>query len=140
MGDLLWIERGLSRFSPRQSAHALMPASLFLFFDPAAYEAEMRFFSIAAKLTIAPIMSTLFFRPDAEARERLILWIKKRMDACGITLAALQRSLEEDLDQTRYQDAFGNCWNGKGSLPAWLQRVVAAGQSIEHFRSENAEN
>lgn len=85
-------------------------------------------------------MSTVIIQPDAETRERLILWMRKRMDACGITLAALQRSLKEDLDQMRYQDAFGNCWNGKGSLPAWLQRAVAAGQSVEHFRSANAED
>jgi DNA-binding protein H-NS len=44
---------------------------------------------------------------------------------------------EEDVDQTRYQDAFGNCWSGEGSLPEWLRRAVAARQNIEHFRSEN---
>jgi DNA-binding protein H-NS len=34
-----------------------------------------------------------------------------------------------------YRDAWGNTWNGSGDLPEWLQRAVAAGQSIEHFRS-----
>jgi DNA-binding protein H-NS len=33
-----------------------------------------------------------------------------------------------------YRDAWGNTWNGSGDLPEWLQRAVAAGQSIEHFR------
>jgi DNA-binding protein H-NS len=82
-------------------------------------------------------MSTLIIRPDAETRERLILWIRKRMDECGITVAALLHAIEEDVDHTRYQDAFGNCWSGAGSLPEWLRRAVAAGQNIEHFRSEN---
>ncbi|WP_429303824.1 H-NS family nucleoid-associated regulatory protein [Paraburkholderia sp. GAS199] len=87
-------------------------------------------------------MSTLIARPDTETRERLILWIRKRMDECGITLAALERAMEEEIEQarhlTRYQDASGNCWSGEGSLPEWLRRAVAAGQSIEHFRSESA--
>lgn len=46
MGDRLWIELGLSGCSPLQSDHALTPAGLFLFFDPAAYETEMRFFQL----------------------------------------------------------------------------------------------
>jgi hypothetical protein len=37
------------------------------------------------------------------------------MDECGITVAALQHALAEDVDQTRYQDAFGNCWSGEGA-------------------------
>jgi len=34
----------------------------------------------------------------------------------------------------RFRDANGHAWNGVGDLPDWLQRVVNAGQSIEHFR------
>ncbi|MFM0406324.1 H-NS family nucleoid-associated regulatory protein [Paraburkholderia dipogonis] len=79
-------------------------------------------------------MSTLIAQPDAQTRERLILWIRRRMDECGITESALQAALENDQRQLRYQDAFGNVWSGDGELPAWLKRAVAAGQSIEHFR------
>jgi hypothetical protein len=31
------------------------------------------------------------------------------------TNAALQHALKEEVDQTRYQDAFGNYWSGEGS-------------------------
>ncbi|WP_216673074.1 hypothetical protein [Paraburkholderia solitsugae] len=44
-----------------------------------------------------------------------LLWIRKRIDECGITVAALQHAFAEDVDQTRYQDAFGNCWSGEGA-------------------------
>lgn len=59
------------------------------------------------------------------------------MDEFGITLAALAQSLDSDLKEQQavaYRDAWGNIWNGRGDLPEWLQRAVAAGQSIEHFR------
>ena len=55
----------------------------------------------------------------------------------GITLPALAESLESDQKSEQavaYRDAWGNTWNGSGDLPEWLQRAVAAGQSIEHFR------
>lgn len=82
-------------------------------------------------------MSTTIERLDGEARERLIRWIRHRMDEFGITLAALEQSLEDDIqaeETASYRDAWGNIWNGSGDLPQWLQRAVAAGQSIEHFR------
>jgi DNA-binding protein H-NS len=82
-------------------------------------------------------MSTTIERLDGEARERLIRWIRHRMDEFGITLAALAQSLDSDLKKQKavsYRDAWGNTWNGRGDLPEWLQRAVAAGQSIEHFR------
>ena len=59
------------------------------------------------------------------------------MDEFGITLAALGQSLNADLEKQQavsYRDAWGNAWNGSGNLPEWLQRAVAAGQTIEHFR------
>ncbi|CAJ0783506.1 H-NS histone family protein [Ralstonia chuxiongensis] len=34
----------------------------------------------------------------------------------------------------RYRNAEGQTWDGQGEMPAWLQRAVNAGQSIEHFR------
>jgi DNA-binding protein H-NS len=60
------------------------------------------------------------------------------MDEFGITLAVLAQSMEADRESEQavsYRDAWGNTWNGSGDLPEWLQRAVAAGQSIEHFRS-----
>ena len=82
-------------------------------------------------------MSTTLERVDGEARQRLIRWIRHRMDEFGITLTALAQSLDSDLKKQQavsYRDAWGNTWNGSGDLPDWLQRAVAAGQSIEHFR------
>jgi DNA-binding protein H-NS len=82
-------------------------------------------------------MSTTIERLNGETRERLIRWIHHRMDEFGITLAALAQSLDSDLKKQKavsYRDAWGNTWNGSGDLPEWLQRAVAAGQSIEHFR------
>jgi DNA-binding protein H-NS len=82
-------------------------------------------------------MSTTIERLDGEARERLIRWIRHRMEEFGITHAALAQSLDSDLKKQQavsYRDAWGNTWNGRGDLPEWLQRAVAAGQSIEHFR------
>jgi DNA-binding protein H-NS len=83
-------------------------------------------------------MSTTIERLDGEARDRLIRWILRRMDEFDITHTALAQSIEEDLENEQavsYRDAWGNTWNGDGDLPEWLQRAVAAGQSIEHFRS-----
>ncbi|HEY1999265.1 H-NS family nucleoid-associated regulatory protein [Paraburkholderia sp.] len=82
-------------------------------------------------------MSTTIERLDGEARDRLIRWIRHRMEEFGITPSALAQSLEADsrAEQTAsYRDAWGNSWNGNGDLPEWLKRAVAAGQSIEHFR------
>jgi DNA-binding protein H-NS len=86
---------------------------------------------------LSEIMSTTLERVDGEARQRLIRWIRHRMDEFGITLTALAQSLDSDLKKQQavsYRDAWGNTWNGSGDLPEWLQRAVAAGQSIEHFR------
>nr|WP_196251526.1 H-NS histone family protein [Cupriavidus necator] len=34
----------------------------------------------------------------------------------------------------RFGDALGHTWDGEGEVPAWLQRAVNAGQTVEHFR------
>jgi len=76
---------------------------------------------------------------EGEARERLILWLRRRMQECNITLDALQHALEHDIDEQksiRYRDAGGNTWTGLGDQPEWLRRAVAAGQSIDHFLCE----
>ncbi|CAD6532638.1 H-NS family nucleoid-associated regulatory protein [Paraburkholderia sabiae] len=81
-------------------------------------------------------MSAVIEHLEGEARERLILWLKRRMEECDITLEALQHALQQDIDAVRsirYRDASGNTWTGEGDQPEWLRRAVAAGQSIDHF-------
>ena len=76
---------------------------------------------------------------EGEARERLIVWLKRRMQECNITLEALQHALQQDIDEAkrvRYRDASGNTWTGDGEHPEWLRRAVAAGQSVDHFLCE----
>lgn len=76
---------------------------------------------------------------EGEARERLIVWLTRRMQECNITLEALQHALQQDIDEAkriRYRDAWGNTWTGDGEHPEWLRRAVAAGQSIDHFLCE----
>jgi DNA-binding protein H-NS len=85
-------------------------------------------------------MSTSIAKLDGQARDRLIAWIRHRMDEFGITIDAIARSLAEDRQMARsvrYQDAAGHVWDGTGDLPEWLRRAVASGQSIEHFRCES---
>jgi DNA-binding protein H-NS len=75
---------------------------------------------------------------EGEARERLIRWIRRRMKECGITFDALEQALADEVrerEAIRYRDAYGNTWTGAGDMPTWLQRAVAAGQSIEHFQT-----
>ncbi|MBB5447614.1 MULTISPECIES: H-NS family nucleoid-associated regulatory protein [unclassified Paraburkholderia] len=77
------------------------------------------------------------FERDENLRERMIAWIRRRMDDHGITLEALAESLEADANAVAavlYRDAFGNKWDGRGDKPAWLARAIHAGQSIDHFR------
>lgn len=74
---------------------------------------------------------------DGNARERLVVWIRRRMDDYGITLKALEDSLEADANAVRavmYRDAYGNTWDGYGDKPDWLARAVYAGQNLDFFR------
>ncbi|WNC92791.1 H-NS family nucleoid-associated regulatory protein [Paraburkholderia sp. FT54] len=74
---------------------------------------------------------------DGNARERLIAWIRRRMDEYGISIEALAESIETDAAATRavmYRDAYGNTWDGHGDKPDWLARAIYAGQNIDHFR------
>jgi DNA-binding protein H-NS len=71
---------------------------------------------------------------DGEARDRLIVWLRRRMDEFGITPEKLAQSIAEAEAQPAYRDAFGNMWDGKGEMPEWLLRAIHAGQNIEHFR------
>jgi DNA-binding protein H-NS len=77
------------------------------------------------------------FELDGNARERLVVWIRRRMDEYGITLEALAAAMAADAAATkaiRYRDAYGNTWDGEGDKPDWLARAIHAGQSIDHFR------
>jgi DNA-binding protein H-NS len=75
---------------------------------------------------------------DGEARDRLIIWIRRRMDEFGITFDALAASLQHDLDNPPiYRDANGNDWNGLGDMPDWLRAAKNAGVDPAFFRIES---
>jgi len=74
---------------------------------------------------------------DGEARDRLIIWLRRRMEEFGITLEALAKSIQHDVDHPPiYRDARGNEWNGLGDMPDWLRAARNAGVSPEFFRIE----
>ena len=74
---------------------------------------------------------------DGEARDRLIIWIRRRMEQFGITIEALAASLQHDADHPPlYRDARGNEWNGLGDTPDWMRAAKNAGVSSEFFRIE----
>ncbi|HJP60329.1 MAG TPA: H-NS family nucleoid-associated regulatory protein [Gemmatimonadaceae bacterium] len=77
--------------------------------------------------------------PDEEARERLILWIRRRMDEFGITPQAIADSIQQDLENRPvFRDARGNEWNGQGEMPTWLRAAKNAGVSPDFFRIDRA--
>lgn len=72
---------------------------------------------------------------DGEARDRLIIWIRRRMEEFGITPQALADSIQHDLDHPPlYRDARGNEWNGLGETPHWLRAAQNAGVDPDFFR------
>jgi DNA-binding protein H-NS len=74
---------------------------------------------------------------DGEARDRLIIWIRRRMEEFGITIDALAASIEHDRRHPPlYRDARGNEWNGLGPMPDWLQAAKHAGVDPNFFRIE----
>lgn len=75
---------------------------------------------------------------DGEARERLIIWIRRRMDEFGISFEALAASIQHDRDNPPiYRDAKGNDWNGLGEMPDWLRAAKNAGVDPAFFRIES---
>ncbi len=74
------------------------------------------------------------FDSDGQARERLVLWIRHRMDEYGISIEDLAAAISADEAIPKYRDAYGNTWDGTGERPDWLTRAINAGQDIEHFR------
>lgn len=74
---------------------------------------------------------------DEEARDRLIIWIRRRMAEFGITPQAIADSIQQDMDnRPLYRDARGNEWNGQGAMPDWLRAAKNAGVSPDFFRIE----
>lgn len=74
---------------------------------------------------------------DGEARDRLIIWIRRRMDDFGITTDALAESIRHDSEQSPiYRDARGNEWNGMGDAPDWMRAAKNAGVNPDFFRVE----
>jgi DNA-binding protein H-NS len=75
---------------------------------------------------------------DGEARERLIIWIRKRMEEFGITVEAIAASMrEEAAHPPLYRNARGEEWNGAGDMPDWLIAAKNAGVSPDFFRIEH---
>lgn len=74
---------------------------------------------------------------DGEARERLIIRIRRRMQEFGITFDALEALIQEDLAHPPlYRDARGHDWNGVGPMPDWLTAAKHAGVDPDFFRIE----
>jgi DNA-binding protein H-NS len=75
---------------------------------------------------------------DGEARDRLIIWIRRRMEEFGITAEALAASIQHDQDHPPlYRDARGNEWNGQGDMPDWMRAAKNAGVDPDFFRIES---
>ena len=71
---------------------------------------------------------------DGEARDRLIVWIRRRMDEYGISPENLAAAIEADKPLTpRYRDHKGNEWNGEGDMPDWLKHVQQLGVDVDFF-------
>jgi DNA-binding protein H-NS len=66
----------------------------------------------------------------------MIAYLRRRMAQVGIKAADLAAALAEDRmreKSARYSNAFGDTWDGKGSMPQWLKQATSAGQSLQHF-------
>lgn len=92
---------------------------------------------------------------DEFVRERIIKYIRRRMDEYGITAEHLKPAEEEAAPEpisplaktampqalpkptpgvVQYADAYGNSWDGAGAMPEWLLRAVRAGQTPDFFK------
>ncbi|MDE1179117.1 H-NS family nucleoid-associated regulatory protein [Paraburkholderia sp.] len=75
---------------------------------------------------------------DGEARDRLIVWIRRRMEEFGISYDDLATAINADqAHRPVYQDAKGNQWNGSGDMPDWLKAAKHAGVDPEFFRVDS---
>ena len=57
--------------------------------------------------------------------------IRDAMKEAGITIGELSKFL--DIEGSKYSNAAGDTWSGKGKQPAWLATAVAAGKPITAF-------
>jgi DNA-binding protein H-NS len=71
---------------------------------------------------------------DGGARNRLVIWRRRRMAEFGITPETLASSIEADAAHAPvYRNAHGNEWNGKGNMPEWLAAAKHAGVNPDFF-------
>ncbi|CAB3745669.1 H-NS family nucleoid-associated regulatory protein [Paraburkholderia humisilvae] len=73
---------------------------------------------------------------DERKRESMIAYLRRRMAKVGMKAADVAAALAEERmrqKSVRYRNAFGDTWDGKGSMPQWLTQAISAGQSLEHF-------
>ncbi len=73
---------------------------------------------------------------DERKRDSMVAYLRRRMAAFGIEPDDLAESIARDQrrqGETRYCNAAGETWDGKGEIPQWLQQATSAGQSLEHF-------
>ena len=76
---------------------------------------------------------------EGEARERLIRWLRRRMDEYGITVEAVAESISADKQAERpiLRESTGRTPWPYGDPPDWLRRAVAAGQQMDFYRCES---
>lgn len=73
---------------------------------------------------------------DERKRNSIVAYLRRRMAELGISPEDVVASIAADqspMRAVRFQDAFGNTWDGKGNPPQWVLQATSAGQSIEHF-------
>jgi len=73
---------------------------------------------------------------DERKRESMVAYLRRRMTEFGIEpddVAASITADQERMRATRYRDAVGNTWDGKGDAPQWVVQATSAGQALEHF-------
>ncbi|TKC92286.1 H-NS histone family protein [Trinickia terrae] len=73
---------------------------------------------------------------DERKRDSMIAYLQRRMAQVGIKVADLAAALAADRKRqksARYENAFGDTWDGKGAMPQWLMQAQSAGQSLKHF-------
>lgn len=76
---------------------------------------------------------------DERKRDSMIAYLRRRMAQVGIKIGDLAAALAEERTRqksVRFRSAFGETWDGKGTMPQWLSQAVSAGQSMEHFSVE----
>jgi len=91
-----------------------------------------------AVLPIDETSSAVTLRRRADA----ITWVRLQIARYGLSYADLAAagvfpSQQRKQLKVRYRSADGQTWDGEGEMPDWLQRVVNAGQSAEHFRVDS---